>query len=419
MRSVKKFNKLSQHLIILLIILLIFSGCQIIPSIPKEGKWTVMVYMAAGNDLETVGIQDINEMEMVGSTKDVNVVVQMDRISFSALENLGLGIHDDSSNKNWTGTRRYYITQDMNTEIIRSKLIKDLGEKNMGDPETLKDFTQWAIENYPAERYMLVLWNHGGGFRSTEISRDICWDYNFGINSRITMPELEEAMAFIAGQIGGKIDIVGMDACYMGMIEVAYQVKDYAQIMIASEASVPGNGWQYDYVLQNLVTTPSQNSKQFASDIVDYYYNQYSGTGSNVTLSAIDLGQIDNLADQISGLAQAVINDSSVPKNNYRDTRNSSQYYTGVGFEYIDLKHLVSQLPSYTSNSLVLNYADQINQSMELGNVVIANTHIGNSVQNSYGLTIYWPYYIYSDYYNNTNFAQDKIWDEMLYHLGY
>ena len=404
---------------IALILSLAFYGCQIIPPVPEEAKWTVMVYLAAGNDLETVGIQDINEMEMVGSTKDVNIVVQMDRIPFSALNKLGLGIYDDDSNNNWTGTRRYYITQDMNPNIINSTLKMDLGEKNMGDPETLKDFAQWSIQNYPAQRYMLVLWNHGGGFRSSEIiSRDICWDYNFGLD-RITMPQLEDALFFIYGQLGKEIDIIGMDACYMGMIEVAYQVKDYAQIMVASEASVPGDGWQYDAVMESFVANPNQNANQFASEIVDCYYHQYSGTGGNVTLSAVDLSQIDNLAGQISGLAQAVINDYSVPKDNYRDARDSSQYYTGIGFEYIDLKHFVNRLPSYTANYSVLNYADQINQSMELGNVIIENTQIGNSVNNSYGLTIYWPYYIYSDYYDNTNFAQDKLWDEMLYHLGY
>jgi hypothetical protein len=407
---------------IVLILSLIFSGCSIIPPMPNEAKWTVMVYMAAGNNLETVGIQDINEMELIGSTKDVNIVVQMDRISLSVLDSLGMGNYDDSSNNDWTGTRRYYITQDMNTEIIRSKLVKDLGEKNMGDPETLKDFGQWAIENYPAERYMLVLWNHGGGFRSLEISRDICWDWNFGLNSSITMPELEEALAFIAGQAGqagGEIDIVGMDACQMAMIEIAYQIKDYGNIMISSEASVPGNGWQYDSVLQTLVTNPNQISSQFASDIVDLYYNQYSGAGGNVTLSAVDLRQIDSLANQLSGLSQSIMNDSSVPKNNYRDARNASQYYTGVAFEYIDLKDFVNKLPSYTSNSSVLYYASQIDQSMEKGNIIINNTSIGSSVINSHGLSIYIPYYSYDDYYDNTNFAQELLWDEMLHYLGY
>jgi len=406
-------------LMLLLTITFLFSGCQILPPIPKEAKWTVLVYMAAGNDLETVGLQDINEMEMVGSTKDVNIVAQVDRIPFSALDNLGLGHFDDSSNNNWTGTRRYYITRDTNPEIIRSRLVQDLGEKNMGDPATLKDFAQWAIENYPAERYMLVLWNHGGGFRSQEISRDICWDYNFGLNSRITMPELEDSLAFISGQLGGKIDIVGMDACYMGMIEVAYQIKDYAKIMIASEGIVPGSGWQYDCVLERLVVNPNQSSRQLASDIVDCYYSQYSGTGNNVTLSAVDLSKVDSLATQVSGLAQAIMNDRSVSKESYRNARNNSQYYTGVAFEYIDLKDFVNKLPSYTSNSSVLNYANQVSQSMDKGNVIINNTSIGSSVKNSHGLSIFIPYYSYDEYYNNTNFAQDKLWVEMLHYLGY
>lgn len=407
-------------IITLLILSLIFSGCQIIPPMPnEETKWTIMVYMAAGNELESVGIQDINEMEMIGSNKDVNIVVQMDRISFDVLDNYGYGHLDDTSNNNWTGTRRYYITQDSNPEIIKSRLIMDLGEKNMGDPETLKDFTQWAIQNYPAQRYMLILWNHGGGFRSLEESRDICWDYNFGLNSRITMPQLEDALSFTSGQLGGKINILGMDACYMGMLEVAYQVKDYAQILIASEASVPGDGWQYDEILQELVINPNQLSRDFAAEIVDIYYKQYSVAGSNVTLSAVDLSKIDDLAAQVSGLAQSIKNDLTVPKKNYHDARNNSQYYTGVGFEYIDLKDFVIQLPDYTTNSSVLNYANQINQLMEVGNIIINNIYSGNSVTGSNGLTIYFPYYSYDINYNNSNFAQEELWDEMLLHLGY
>jgi len=406
-------------IIILLMLSLNFSGCQIAPPVPEEAKWTIMVYMAAGNELESVGIQDINEMEVIGSTTDINIVVQMDRISFDALDNYGYGYLDDVSNSNWTGTRRYYITQDINPEIIKSRLIMDLGEKNMGDPETLKDFTQWVIQNYPAQRYMLILWNHGGGFRSLEEARDICWDYNFSTNNKITMPQLEDALAFTSGQLGGKIDILGMDACYMGMVEVAYQVKDYAQILIASEASVPGDGWQYDDILQELVINPNQLSRNFAVQIVDSYNKQYSAAGSNITLSAIDLSKMDELAARISGLAQGVINDLTVPKKNYRDARNNSQHYTGVGFEYIDLVDFVTQLPDYTSNSTVLSYANQINQLMEVGNIIISNTYSGNSVEGSNGLTIYFPYYSYDINYNHSNFAQEKLWDEMLLHLDY
>jgi hypothetical protein len=418
-----KKQKVSTRFTLLIVGILLFSciisGCSLLPPFPEKAKWTVMVYLAAGNDLETVGIQDINEMEMVGSTREVNIVVQMDRIPFSALDKLGMGSYDDSSNNNWTGTRRYYITQDMDPIIINSKLIQDLGEQNMGDPETLKDFAQWAIQKYPAERYMLVLWNHGGGFRSVETSRDICWDYNYDLNNSITMPQLEEAMAFINDLLGKKLEIIGMDACYMAMVEVAYQIKDYASIMIASQASIPGDGWQYDCILEDLIVYPEQTTKYFATEIINCYSDQYDGSTRNVTLSAIDLNGIDSLAGDISIMAQEIMNDHSTPKNNYRDARNETQNYTGLGFEYIDLKHYVSLLGDYTHNSKVLNAAYNINQSLQSSNIIISNTYFGNSVQNSYGLSIYFPYYVYDSYYNYTNFSQDILWDEMLYHLGY
>ena len=98
-----KNQKVSPYIVIILLttISLIFSGCRIVPPVPKDANWTVMVYLAAGNDLETVGIQDINEMEMVGSTKEVNIVVQIDRIPFKVLNQIALGMFDDSSNNDF------------------------------------------------------------------------------------------------------------------------------------------------------------------------------------------------------------------------------------------------------------------------------------------------------------------------------
>lgn len=394
----------------------ILSGCQMVPPVPDEAKWTVMVYLAADNNLESVAIQDFNEMEMVGSTKEVNIVVQIDRVPFDVLNQAGQGFRDDDSNSNWTGTRRYYISQDMNPQIINSTLIKDLGEQNMGDPETLKDFAQWAIQKYPAQHYLLVIWNHGGGFRSLETDRDICEDYTD--EDMITMPQLEEILAFIQSQLGKKIDMIGMDACYMAMVEVAYHIKDYTDILIASEASIPPDGWQYDCILQILALNPNQTSRKFAAEIVNCYSDQYSGSGRNVTLSAIDLTLIEDLAEKISKLAYAIMNDSYTTKNIYREARDTSQNYTGLGFEYIDLKDYVDLLPDYTSNAQVLSAAIQINQMLESGNIIINKTYNGNDVKNSHGLSIYYPYYSYDSYYDYTNFARDKLWDEMLIHLG-
>ena len=133
--------KVKYAIIFVLIILSIsLTGCFLFPPRDNTAEWTVMVYLDADNNLESAGIDDINEMEMVGSTGDVNIVVQADRIPGY-----------DISNSDWTNTRRYYIAQDFDPVQINSE-FNDLGELNMGDPQTLIDFTDWATINCPANR---------------------------------------------------------------------------------------------------------------------------------------------------------------------------------------------------------------------------------------------------------------------------
>jgi len=136
---------------ILLILSISLTGCFLFPPKDNSAEWTVMVYLDADNNLESAGIDDINEMEIVGSTTEVNIVVQVDRIPYSVLASNNQGYADDTSNDNWTATRRYYITQDFDPIQINSQLKSDLGELNMGDPQTLVDFANWAITNYPAK----------------------------------------------------------------------------------------------------------------------------------------------------------------------------------------------------------------------------------------------------------------------------
>jgi len=362
-----------------------------------------MVYLAADNNLESAGINDMNEMEIVGSTTDVNIVVQVDRIPGY-----------DISNSDWTNTRRYYITQDSNPILINSE-FNDLGELNMGDPQTLVDFANWAVTEYPAKKYLLVIWNHGGGFRSPAYTtKDIAWDDTSG-GDRITMPELEYAISAISAQMGKNIDIVGMDACLMAMTEVAYQIKDYADILVASEENEPGDGWPYDTILAQLVSNPHISPVQLAVDIVDRYI--YSYPSYDVTQSAIDLSYMDTLATQLSNLALAIMSDTLTPKNVYINAAYYSQYYGDPDF--IDLYDFCNKIFDY-SNSLEVKTISLIIQQTLLNFTIINSGYNGWSVSNSKGLSIYFPwYYAYnSNKYNSTNFAQDTFWDEMLLSLG-
>jgi len=303
-------------------------------------QWTIMVYLDADNDIDlglfespygSKGIADFNEMEMVGSTSDVAVVVQMDRLNSSAV--------------------RYLVMKDNDTRIVGSPMLQDLGEVNMGDPDTLTDFIRWAVTNFWARRYCLIIWDHGLGFQG------VCKDWN-GVSppptpvENLTMTELKSALSKITNEIARPIDIIGFDACLMQMTEVAYQIRNYATVMVGSEETIPGYGWPYHYILQNLTNTPYMGVSQFAQKIVgayrDYYKSHstiyYDGSiipTTRLTLSAVNLTQINALSMTLNNFASRLIDKYSVLRDELMRCRNLAQeFMTGELVEpwyYVDL----------------------------------------------------------------------------------
>ncbi|MCG2725936.1 MAG: clostripain-related cysteine peptidase, partial [Elusimicrobia bacterium] len=141
-------------------------------------EWTIMVYVNAKNDLEKFGMKDINEMEMIGSSDKINVVVELGRMD---------GF--DSSEGDWTGSKRYLIRKDGNTGAITSPVLADLGKVDMGDWKHLVDFGKWAKAKYPAKKYMLIVWNHGSGWKKSSKSLvDKGLSYDFETNNHFTTP---------------------------------------------------------------------------------------------------------------------------------------------------------------------------------------------------------------------------------------
>ena len=106
-----------------------------------QKKWTVMVYMAADNNLETYGVQDMNEMESVGSSSDVNLLVQFDR------HPTGSDISGYSStNGDWSDTRRFLVQRDNDKELFYNYTEDEnmwlIGETNMAARQTFRSFME-------------------------------------------------------------------------------------------------------------------------------------------------------------------------------------------------------------------------------------------------------------------------------------
>jgi len=340
-------------------------------------EWTFMVYLDGDNDLEEDGIDDFQEMASVGSGENVNIVVQFDRVP-----------RRDNSFGDWTTTHRFLITPGMTP--TEENAISDWGdgsggrEVNMADPQTLVDFVDWARDNYPAKHYALIIWNHGGGWRDVApekpMCREICWDETSD-DDTLFMKELQTALNTITE---GKptIDLLGFDACLMGMAEVAYEIQDFAIVMVGAEQTEPPDGWPYDTILSDLIAVPTMTARDFGVVIVNRYGEAY-GSNENTTQAAVNLGMMDSLADSINNFVTAII---SADKTEIAKARSMSQQY--YYWEHIDLYDFAELVSTETANSELHKAANAV--LVEIEDAVLAEYH-GAVLPDSHGLAIYFP----------------------------
>ena len=373
--------------------------------------WTFMVYLDTDNNLETPGINIFEKMASVGSTPDVNVVVQMDRIP---------GYND--SYGGWIDTKRFYVTQGMPPTAGNS--IWDLGEKNMGDPGTLRDFVNWTIYKYPADHYFLALWDHGTGIVG------VCYDFTDGYDS-LSLPELSQAL----DGLPVILDVVFSDACDLNMIEIAYQIRDYANVLVGPE----GLGYSpapYDSYITRLTSNPSILPSALASGVVTDYINWSKSIPissiPNATMSAVDLTKISRLTAAIDDFALR-LNESVTPTylslllashEQILLARNLTQGFPGpyagdLGY-YIDLYDLAQVIKQSDLDEELRAAADQVMTALSIGNVIITATN--KNLPNTHGLAISFPdnkTKYDSIGYGSIAFAKDTLWGEFLeYYLS-
>lgn len=378
----------------------------IVSSAQKE--WTVMVFLNGDNNLEGAGVKDVNEMEMIGSTSNVDIVVQFDRARGY-----------DKTNGDWTNTKIFHIEKDRDSRKITSPVVKELGEVDMGSYREAIRFFKWGVKNYPAKRYLFVYWNHGAGWLKEEgqepgLVKGISYDDESGNHiDSVGMRKVAQAMY---STLGRKMDIVAFDACLMGMVEVAYQQSDYLKYMVASEETEPGDGWPYTPILRELTSNPRMASKQFCKIIVDEYMESYEGSSSwygppAVTQAASDLSKTQGLVDAIDELATVLYKNMNTEKSVLAYAMKYAQKYE-YSF-YKDLYDMCEKIKSKTNNREVQSKA--INVIRAINKVVIISKDQGSKMKDSHGLAIYAPEKNeYKRHYANTEFAKNTGWDEML-----
>jgi len=390
--------KLKNICISVFFLLLLFSSF----ACASAKSWTVMVYLAADNNLERDAVDDFLEMAQAGSDENINILVQLDRRSGY-----------DTRYGDWRICHRFYVAPGM--EPYEDNGIADWGdgqgggrEVNMGHPDTLKDFITWGEENYPAERYAVILWNHGGGWKALEEEgklplpfKEVCWDDTAG--DVLTMKQVRQALE----DAGCHMDIIGFDACLMSMLEVAAEIKDLGSVMVASEETEPLSGWNFAGFLSDLKEDPSMLPSQLGASIVD----AYADYGEGETLSAVDLAQIRDFIGVLDALLEEIISGGSEWFNVYL-ARQEAQGFSEP--EFIDIYSFLYRL-SLADVSLYLQWL--LDDAMEIfQTLVIANYSV--SGYDAFGLSVYFPAHggkIDADYNSSVIlFAGESLWKDFL-----
>ena len=301
---------------------------------------TIFIYMN-GSDLESwygFGSEDIQEILDAASNPKLHILLQT------------------MGTKQW---QRFGIASDhtQRFDIQDGKLIladDSLPQQDCTRPETLVDFLKWGSELYPADRNMLILWDHGGG------SVDgFGYDEWRGMNDSLTMDELQDALR----ESGMTFDFIGMDACIMSSIEVCYALYDFCDYCILSEDFESALGWSYGGWISRLASDLTIDTPDLARTLIDdmVFYNQQDYFGGSSTLALIDERYIPSAME--AWMEFAYENEETLLKVNYsREVARSGRAHPRVSsvmaqYYITDLLALAVSIPSAHTKTLVSRLA--------------------------------------------------------------
>lgn len=429
------------------------------PAPTTERDWTILLYMAGDNgkvfqtkygsyslmaEMTSAGHTDIGEVQKVGTTDRVAVLAQFDTLGDK-------------------GTYRLEIRQGRNT---MEDVVETIPESNTGDPAELAKFIVWGMNRCPAKHTMLVLWNHGLGWKDDDIYQSVrsrsrtvrsghkerqknralfkstaakvseivadpnmdddtrailCDDTSMDYLANVEMsqalrvaevaadeaeaaaifadPErLKAVMAAEPGIAKRRLSIIGMDACLMAMVEVQYQVRQFAEVMVASQEVEPMHGWPYTEIVAKLNARPQMSPAELGTLIVDEYAQSYTGARApaQVTQSAVHL-QALQAAPEVFGQFTAAFK-AAYPSD---DKLQFAFFKAGQGTrgtfeddEYVDLVEFLRVLLSrygdhtdsdvYAAGQQLLDWLTAAD-----GGPIIANAATGKYKNKAHGTSIY------------------------------
>ena len=408
------------------------------------GSTTVLFYMNGDNDLTDEVLSAVDHMESVGSSAGLNAVALVDGHPGGAAR----------FGKQWTRTYLLHITEDDRLADINSTVLADWGEQDLGDPDTLKRFVREAIRRFPADRYIFCAFAHGKGVIDTGnlsgkpgvktlfISTDS--------TSRTVMPLHAFADALKSGLDGRRFSLMVLFSCLSSMIEIAYELGDVTDYLIASEDEIrlvnePAGTHQlrgifFEDLLQHLETNPSATDIELGRQVIERFVEPYSERVESFSpggrrlvhlypagLALVDCRSVEREAAAIDILADRLIKDLNqadltVPTLAALQTAlgNTPTYKSFLNLQYYDLPVWLDQLGRATASTEIRRMCRHA-ANLLTSSVIVFERH--NAAAASNGMAIFFNHHLVPEniaaahlaMYRQTRFSRDTRWDELLH----
>lgn len=324
---------------------------------------TLMVYLC-GTDLESrskMATSDLQEMIAADIADNVNVLVYT-----GGCKRWQNNAFSSDKNQIWQVTSKGVTC-----------LEKNMGNVSMTDEDTLSEFIRWCAKKYPANRNMLVMWDHGSGS-----VRGFGYDEKFASSGAMDLAEINKALT----DGGVKFDFVGFDACLMATAETALMLTEHADYMIASEETEPGIGWYYTNWLTELSENTSVSTLELGKTIIDDFVSTCASRcpGQSTTLSIVDLAEYqetvpDVLKDFSADTCDLIENDEYAVVSNARS--GAREFGSSSKLDQIDLIHLAKNMKTTEGDALAKALLSTVKYNRTSSNMT-----------NAYGISIYFPF---------------------------
>lgn len=359
---------------ILLLLTLLIAG-MMSAAVAAEQTTTIMMYMC-GTNLQSDCLTDLKEMCAAKLTDNVRIVVLA-------------GGASEWDNKQLKANRLNLFT----IENGSFSSVTDWGRGSMGDAATLQRFVSYAWQSYPADRSVLVLWDHGGG-----MGDGVCFDEVFD-NDSLTLLEIDQALAAVRKQDSSfHLALLGCDACMMGGYEIAVLAGQYADYYIGSEELEPGVGWYYTPWLNELAKDPGMSTKTMGENIIDTYIQgvKKERCTEYTTLSLVDTAALNALRsdmEQISAYMSQALNNGQLAtiSRMLRRTYSFGTYDSAdESWDMYDLEDYLTICEQFAPSA--------VQSAREHLETCVVRAYSSGDVPTACGLSVFLPY-TYHDYY--------------------